>query len=470
MPAKLRLRQLILLPSAILVAMLAVLLLIFSDELAHIKKQNEAVRQLSDAFAHSQGALSAAQQMRQLAQRLQEKGPGYEENTFSYFEQYGVYKGYLGSLSSAYPLTPKLSQTLAAAEPQIRYRDDLNPAIAYAALHSVIQELHAYNTALWVEKRASYIEYYNSVNSSTQRMAQRANFGLFLAMVVGGALTWWVSRTISQRLKNLVKRCGSDLKSEASGRTKLLLKPDEITILEQCVTRLREQLSRAPATENILKESEGERRRIAMDFHDQILADLTHVMRELHLFQRKYGDANATDMLRSIESQLNDISGNIRRIMDDLHPQVLDVLGLQSAVESYLKKIFGPNSSAYRIVFDPAVENHLDDFQKLNLYRIAVEALNNAVRHAQANRYEVSARLFEGSIILSVADNGCGFNLSDMPLSEGRGVFNIRERALAIGAQVSWGRSRFSRGTLMEVSLAVSTLAKRSPPIIHAYS
>jgi signal transduction histidine kinase len=110
----------------------------------------------------------------------------------------------------------------------------------------------------------------------------------------------------------------------------------------------------------------------------------------------------------------------------------------------------------YHLYISPAVDAAgLPRLTKLTLYRIAVEAIHNVIKHARASRYEVNLDLRGDQVVLSVEDNGVGFDQEQVALRSGRGLHNIRERARAIGGQVAWSPSRFSSGTRFELTLPV---------------
>ncbi|HKK01272.1 MAG TPA: ATP-binding protein, partial [Desulfuromonadales bacterium] len=97
---------------------------------------------------------------------------------------------------------------------------------------------------------------------------------------------------------------------------------------------------------------------------------------------------------------------------------------------------------------------NLPRLARLNLYRIAVEAIHNVIKHARASRYEVTLDSRDRSVVLSVEDNGIGFTEpAEAEQHGGRGLNNVRERAKAIGARVSWKPSRFTSGTRFELIL-----------------
>ncbi len=229
---------------------------------------------------------------------------------------------------------------------------------------------------------------------------------------------------------------------------------DELDGLTVSINRMTDQLIRVVAAEKLLEGAEEERRRIAMDIHDQTLADLSAVGRGLEQLRQTPSSAEAA---AAIETDLQRATANLRAVMDNLHPQTLDILGLSAAVESLLEKAcHAPGSPVYHFMADDgAADLKLQRLTQVTVYRIIAEAVNNVLRHAHASQMEVSLALRNHSLVVAVEDNGCGFNPSPMmpTTSGGRGLHNIRERARAIGAQVSWRHSRFSGGTRFELVL-----------------
>jgi signal transduction histidine kinase len=191
-----------------------------------------------------------------------------------------------------------------------------------------------------------------------------------------------------------------------------------------------------------------------MDIHDQTLADLSAVRRGLEQIrqQEPCGEAAA-----SIEVDLQRAMNNLRVVMDNLHPQTLDILGLPAALESFLEKTCESSGSPvyHFLANDDVAALDLPRLTQVTIYRIVVEAVTNTLRHAHANQLEVSMELRGGSLAVAVEDNGRGFDsVPQLPTaSGGRGLHNIRERARAIGAQASWCNSRFSSGTRFELVL-----------------
>jgi len=232
---------------------------------------------------------------------------------------------------------------------------------------------------------------------------------------------------------------------------------DELDGLAVSINHMTDQLIRVVAAEKLLEGAEEERRRLAMDIHDQTLADLSAVRRGLESLKREIPCEQSTG---AIEADLQRAITNLRVVMDNLHPQTLDILGLPAAIESLLQKACEiPGSPNYHfLVNDDAAGIELPRLTQLTVYRIIAEAINNVLRHAHANQLEVGMSLRAGSLVVAVEDNGRGFEVApQLPTtSGGRGLHNIRERARAIGARVDWRKSRFSSGTRFELMLPLT--------------
>jgi len=232
---------------------------------------------------------------------------------------------------------------------------------------------------------------------------------------------------------------------------------DELDGLAVSINQMTEQLIRVVAAEKLLEGAEEERRRIAMDIHDQTLADLSAVRRGLENLRQQ---TSCGDEAASLEVDLQRAMTNLRVVMDNLHPQTLDILGLPAAIQSLLEKSCEPSGSPtyHLLANDDAADLELPRLTQVTIYRIVAEAVNNVLRHAHASKLEVAMTLRGKTLVVAVEDNGRGFDHAPLlpTASGGRGLHNIQERARAIGAQSSWRKSRFSSGTRFEFLLPLS--------------
>jgi signal transduction histidine kinase len=229
---------------------------------------------------------------------------------------------------------------------------------------------------------------------------------------------------------------------------------DELDDLAISINRMTERLIRVVSTEKLLEGAEEERRRIARDLHDQTLADLSAVQRDLEVLHC----GKCAEETQRVEEGLRRAMANLREVMEDLHPQSLDILGLAAALESFLDRVMAREGlPEYQLYISPASEELvLPRHIQLAIYRIALEAIHNVIRHAHASRFEVVIERRGDDFVLSVEDNGRGLN-SDSAHTGGRGLNNMRERARIINARINWGSSRFSSGTRFELSYSTTS-------------
>jgi signal transduction histidine kinase len=298
------------------------------------------------------------------------------------------------------------------------------------------------------------LQYGQDINELIDRTATVSLSVLALAIFLGAVISVYFSRRILSRIQQISDSAGRI----AAGDLELPPAPrsirDELDALAVSINRMTKRLIQVVSTEKLLEGAEEERRRIAMDLHDQSLADLSAVLRGLQaLAVQPHEDATRFRVV-TLEQDLARAMTNLRDIMNNLHPQTLDILGLGAALEAHLERhCCSEDLPEYHLYIDPQVSDlKLDRLYQLALYRIALEAIQNVLKHARASRYEVNLELRDKLLVLSVEDNGCGID-PNTASGDGRGLNNIRERARAIGALIEWRRSRFSSGTRFELTL-----------------
>jgi signal transduction histidine kinase len=280
---------------------------------------------------------------------------------------------------------------------------------------------------------------------------------LVMAILLCLSIAFYFSRRLLSRIQKLSDNAGRI----AAGDLELPPAPehigDELDALAVSINRMTNRLIKVVGSEKLLEGAEEERRRIAMDLHDQSLADLSAVLRGLQTLGSKAPDQETEHSVITLEQDLDRAITNLRDIMNNLHPQTLDILGLGAAIEAHLEQhCCSDGLPEYHLYVDDRVsELPLSRLQQLTLYRIILEAIHNVIKHSSASRYEVNLDVREKLLVMAVEDNGKGFDQANGS-GNGRGLNNIRERARAIGADVTWQDSRFSTGTRFELTLPIS--------------
>jgi signal transduction histidine kinase len=178
--------------------------------------------------------------------------------------------------------------------------------------------------------------------------------------------------------------------------------------------------------------SEAERARLARELHDVPLQELIAAIRRLEVVP---GAEAISDDLRSL-------AGHLRDVAIDLRPPVLDDLGLPAALEELAEEMSKDGISvAARIVdtttFDRTARPPSD--VELAIFRIAAEAVSNAVRHSGSSEIEIRGEIAPERVDIEVADNGHGLHHQDATSRRGKhiGLSAMRRRAQAIDAELS---------------------------------
>jgi two-component system sensor histidine kinase UhpB len=185
-----------------------------------------------------------------------------------------------------------------------------------------------------------------------------------------------------------------------------------------------------------LAAQERERRRIALELHDEVGQALTAAMLRLDWAELD----EAKEGLRAALEEVRKIAGRLR-------PEALDDLGLRNALRALAAEV----SRSAHLDVRPEIQADLPPLsaeQELVIYRVAQEALTNAVRHARATAVRFSLAATESEIVLTVADNGQGFEPA--ATSEGSGIRGMRERALLVRARLEI-ESAPGRGTTVRL-------------------
>ena len=188
-------------------------------------------------------------------------------------------------------------------------------------------------------------------------------------------------------------------------------------MLERLETERRESSQRA------LHAQEAERRRIASGLHDEVGQVLTGVLLRLEDDETKEAVRQALE--------------EVRRIARELRPEMLEQLGLVSALTELSRKF--ADSSGIRVERRFATGlPPLSDDSELAVYRVAQESLTNIARHAAASRVEIALQPGPDSVVLRVVDDGRGIPTPDpFALNGHGGLRGMRERALLVGGALA---------------------------------
>lgn len=191
-------------------------------------------------------------------------------------------------------------------------------------------------------------------------------------------------------------------------------------------------------SQRVLEAQEQERRRVAIELHDELGQSLTAIKINLQLSERfkEHAPPNLyAENIRIVEDALQ----QVRRLATGLRPSMLDDLGLAPALKWMAEQ--SASRSGFAVCFQhERTQVRLAPEIETACFRIVQEALTNITRHAHAAHVEIALRREGDDLLLSVCDDGCGFDLNTMhehAVAGGSlGVLGMQERATLLGGQL----------------------------------
>jgi two-component system sensor histidine kinase UhpB len=182
-----------------------------------------------------------------------------------------------------------------------------------------------------------------------------------------------------------------------------------------------------------LRAQEAERRRLARELHDELGQSLTGVLIKIDQAIRSPETADLEDARECARESLDDV----RRIARGLRPDTLVELGLASALNALATRFTRESGLAVERRLDDELPRLGEDVEVV-VYRVAQEALTNVARHADAKRVSLELRCADGTVTLTVDDDGRG--IPSRVGDEARGITGMRERALLVEGRLRVGR------------------------------
>jgi PAS domain S-box-containing protein len=198
---------------------------------------------------------------------------------------------------------------------------------------------------------------------------------------------------------------------------------------------------------------EEERTHMAREIHDELGQQLTVMKMDVSWLAGKL--KNTDDVVNNRVKELIQLLDNtvktVRRISSELRPSLLDDLGLIAAIEWHLKD-FERRVAIKTLLTAPEKEISLPDKTKTALFRIFQESLTNVARHAEANKIDVTIENVNGHCILTITDDGKGFDEYKTADKKTLGILGMKERTAMIGGSYEI-HSNPGKGTTVKVDV-----------------
>jgi signal transduction histidine kinase len=197
--------------------------------------------------------------------------------------------------------------------------------------------------------------------------------------------------------------------------------------------------------ERLVHALEDDRRRIRRDLHDHLGPVLSGIMLQLDALRRlTAGDDKAHALADTVRGEVADAVVDVRRLVHDLRPPVLDELGLAESLRQYAVRL----AESLAVTVDIPPLPRLPAAVEVAAYRIATEALTNALRHADASHVDLALEVHGERLHLTVTDDGRGV-AEGAPA--GLGLRSMRERAAELGGR--FAVHGLTPGTCIDVEL-----------------
>ena len=294
-----------------------------------------------------------------------------------------------------------------------------------------------------------------------------------LIIVVGAVVGTWLTRELSQRsvpefiaifaltgiilsisvnfliLKAALMPLATLQKTvDAVYRGDLMARVERTPLGDPLITRFRdalnsmlEELSSShkrleELSTKVLNAQEEERKRVARELHDETSQALTFLIIELKMLE-KAGPEDTKKKITDLWAYTSQILDGVHRLTLELRPSDLDELGLIPALRSY--------TNEYTKKFNVDVDFQVTGFKgrlpsnvEVALYRVVQEALTNVVKHSGATSVWISIKREDSLVVVTIRDNGRGFNMDEVMKSKewGLGLFGMRERMSTVGGEL----------------------------------
>jgi len=202
---------------------------------------------------------------------------------------------------------------------------------------------------------------------------------------------------------------------------------------------------------------EEERSRLARELHDDLAQRLTVFAIDVGRLEQQLTDSPAPvrEELREMQGSIVKISQDVHSLSRQLHPSILDDLGLIKAAESECTSF--SRREGIEVVFKHEnIPRVIPKDVSLSLYRIIQEGLTNISKHACAEHITVSLKGFDHDVLLSVQDDGIGFDWAEAKENPGLGFSSMRERARLINGELSI-QSQPEKGTVITLKVPLES-------------
>jgi signal transduction histidine kinase len=193
---------------------------------------------------------------------------------------------------------------------------------------------------------------------------------------------------------------------------------------------------------------EKEKQRIGMELHDNICQNL--YMIKLKISNSLNDNSDYKSSFCEIDSVLDRTISELRDIMFDLKPKIIEDIGLFNAVQEMVERISNIKKIKGNVDYlGEILKSDLDT--EIYIFRILQESLNNIIKHSEATEFNIQFIYSEKYLMIMISDNGHGFDTNVINQSKTNGLMNMSERVKALNGKLTINSS--SEGTLLKLKI-----------------
>jgi signal transduction histidine kinase len=211
------------------------------------------------------------------------------------------------------------------------------------------------------------------------------------------------------------------------------------------------------ASRQLISAQERELSHIARELHDNICQRLAMLSLRIEKVSKAWakGQTEVGQQLKQIWQQCSDLTGDVQAMSHELHPSILDNLGLVAAVKGFCREV-SEHSGAVVECTVKDIPDSLPRDVSLSLFRVIQEALHNAAKYSGKKHFEVHLRGTREHVELEVSDSGVGFDTTDAQNAAGLGLVSMRERVHLLHGTINID-SKPNAGTRIHVLVPLTT-------------
>jgi len=303
---------------------------------------------------------------------------------------------------------------------------------------------------------------------------------IVLATLLSLCVSWLLLRASFRPLFGLLATVRTVSAGKTDARADVASSDEHIAELARAMNTMLDRLEAARREQAllILQAQEEERRRLALELHDETGQNLTALLVHAEILNQRLQNLPdiSLEARQGLENDLHMLAKLTQHTLDDvrvlsqqLRPRILDDLGLYAALHWLAEDARQRFHLDVGLVVDGEEQAlrslHLPTTYETTLFRVAQESLTNVARHARANQATVTLARDQHALHLSIYDDGHGFDTSQP--GKGLGLIGMRERAALLGGALAI-TSQQDQGTTVEVTLPLPTHIEQQEELNYA--